>query len=174
MPNFTLSEIVTIALVILIVFGPQRLPEIAQKAGALIRRGRTMANDLRREFEGEFQEVAEPLKAVSDELKGVREDVSKSIKSLSDEVQKAKQEIETELEATSKEVGDVVTGAGDEATNAAGGAADSSGDEGNLEQTGEDVDDVVTGVGDEGTETPVGAADSDGDESDSAAAKEGG
>jgi sec-independent protein translocase protein TatB len=106
MPNFTLSEILTIALVILIVFGPQRLPEMAQKAGALIRKGRTMVNDLRREFEGELREVTQPLKEVSDELKGVGREAGASLNSLSDEVRRAKSEVESELADTGGAAGE--------------------------------------------------------------------
>ncbi len=108
MPNFTLSEILTIVLVILIVFGPHRLPEIARKAGDLVRKGRTMANDLRREFEGEFGDVTQPLKEVRDELKGVQQDMGQSLNSLSDEVAQAKQEIEGRLAETNEEVKNVL------------------------------------------------------------------
>ncbi len=113
MPNFTLSEILTIALVILIVFGPQRLPEMARKAGGLVRRVRTMANDLRREFAGEFEDIAQPLRDVGTELKGVQQDMGASFDSLSDEVRRAKAEVEGELAATDEDLKDVV--AGDEA-----------------------------------------------------------
>lgn len=108
MPNFTLSEIATIVLVILIVFGPQRLPEIARKTGNLVRKARTMASDLRHEFEGEFQDVAQPLKDVSDELKGVQQEVGGTLTSLSDEVVQAKQEVEGQLSETNAEVDDVI------------------------------------------------------------------
>lgn len=120
MPNFTLSEILTIAVVILIVFGPQRLPEMAQKAGALIRKGRTMVDDLRREFDVEIREVTEPLKEVREELKGVREDMSSSVSSLAEEVQQAKKEIEGQLGETNKEVSDAVTGGKDDSTKPVG------------------------------------------------------
>lgn len=109
MPNFTLSEILTIALVILIVFGPQRLPEMARKTGQAVRKARQMATDLRREFEGEFQDVAQPLKEVRDELKGVGQDVGSSLHSLSDEVARAKQDVNAELARTGDDVSDTVT-----------------------------------------------------------------
>jgi sec-independent protein translocase protein TatB len=111
MPNFTLSEILTIALVILIVFGPQRLPEMAKKTGQVVRKARQMASDLRREFEGEFQDVAQPLKEVGDELKGVGQDVGSSLHSLSDEVARAKEDVDAELAKTSDEVTNPVTSA---------------------------------------------------------------
>lgn len=108
MPNFTLSEILTIMLVILIVFGPHRLPEMAKKAGELVRKGRTMANDLRREFEGEFGDVTQPLKEVRNELKGVQQDMGQSLQSLNEEVAQAKQEIEGRLAETNEDVKNVL------------------------------------------------------------------
>ena len=104
MPNFTLSEILTIALVILIVFGPQRLPEMAQKAGELVRKGRSMVTDLRNEFEGEWKEVSEPLKDLNQEVRGIKDDVGTSLASLTDDVTKAKEELEEQLAASKKEL----------------------------------------------------------------------
>jgi sec-independent protein translocase protein TatB len=97
MPNFTLSEILTIMLVILIVFGPNRLPEMAQKAGQLVRRARSVVNELRQEFEGEWQEVSQPLKDVRQEMMGIKGEMDSSMTSLSDDVAKAKAEIEADL-----------------------------------------------------------------------------
>ncbi|MCP4968496.1 MAG: hypothetical protein GY926_25090 [bacterium] len=104
MPNFTLSEILTIALVILIVFGPQRLPEMAQKAGEWVRKGRSMVTDLRQEFEGEFKEISEPLKDLNKEVLGIKEDMGTSLASVTDDVTKAKKELEDQLAASKKEL----------------------------------------------------------------------
>ncbi len=100
MPNLTISEILVIILVILIVFGPQRLPEMAQKAGELLRKLRGTVGDLRREFEGEWSDVAQPLKDVQEEIKGVRREVQSGLSPLGDDLRKAKSEIEAELAAT--------------------------------------------------------------------------
>jgi sec-independent protein translocase protein TatB len=108
MPNFTLSEILTIMLVILIVFGPQRLPEMARKAGGVVRKARTMATDLRREFQEEFSEVAEPLKEIRQELKGVQQDMGSSLGSLNEEVAKAKAELETQVAESAEEAQQVL------------------------------------------------------------------
>ena len=104
MPNFTISEILTILLVILVVFGPHRLPEMAQKAGQLIRRARSVVNDLRQEFEGEWEEVAQPLKDVREEVMGVREEVESSMSSLNEDVARAKQELEAEMEKAKEDI----------------------------------------------------------------------
>ena len=115
MPNFTLSEIATVALVILIVFGPQRLPEMAQKAGQLVRKSRSIIADLRKEFEGEWSEVSEPLKEVRREVEGIKEEMGSSLRSLSEDVNKAKEEIEAEFAETKKKLEDQIseTGAAD-------------------------------------------------------------
>lgn len=110
MPNFTLSEILTIMLVILVIFGPQRLPEMARKAGGLVRKARTMATDLRREFEGEFSDVAEPLKEIRRELKGVQQDMGSSLGSLSEEVAKAKAELESQVAESGEDAKQVLEG----------------------------------------------------------------
>ena len=55
------AEILTIAAIALIVFGPKRLPEISRKAGSVIRDIRDTASDLRRGFEQEYEDAAETL-----------------------------------------------------------------------------------------------------------------
>ena len=62
------SEIVTIAVVVLLVFGPQRLPEITRKVGKVLREITSAANELKAGIEREFDEAAEPLKDVRRQL----------------------------------------------------------------------------------------------------------
>ena len=69
-PVFSVSpaEIVTIAVVALLVFGPRRLPEIARQAGRLLRQVRTAAGELKEGLEAEYQEALEPLEDVRREM----------------------------------------------------------------------------------------------------------
>jgi Tat protein translocase TatB subunit len=55
------AELVTIAIVALVVFGPRRLPEIARKAGGLVRELRSAADELRTGIEAEYEETLGPL-----------------------------------------------------------------------------------------------------------------
>jgi len=55
------AELVTIAVVALVVFGPRRLPEIARKAGGLVRELSTAAHELRAGIEAEYEETLGPL-----------------------------------------------------------------------------------------------------------------
>jgi len=104
MGNFSLSEILTIMLIILIVFGPERLPEMAKKAGELVRKGREMVTDLRHEFEGEWNEVSQPLKEVRQEILGVKSEVESSMASLNEDIARAKQELEAQVADAKHEI----------------------------------------------------------------------
>ena len=61
------SEIALVALVALIVLGPERLPRVARTAGALLRRARTSWSGVRDEIEREL--AAEDLKKSMQDLK---------------------------------------------------------------------------------------------------------
>ena len=61
------SEIALVALVALIVLGPERLPRVARTAGALLRRARTSWQGVRDEIEREL--AAEDLKQSMQDLK---------------------------------------------------------------------------------------------------------
>lgn len=52
MPGFL--ELVVIAFVAIVVFGPDKLPELAKQAGRLIRKGRNLANNARDELRTEL------------------------------------------------------------------------------------------------------------------------
>jgi TatA/E family protein of Tat protein translocase len=54
--SISLAEIVTIALIVFIVFGPKRLPELARRAGRLVRDLRAVAAELRAGIEGDRAE----------------------------------------------------------------------------------------------------------------------
>lgn len=68
------AELVTIAVVALLVFGPQRLPEIARKLGKLAKEVSRAANELKAGIEREYDEAAEPLSDVRRRLGSTVED----------------------------------------------------------------------------------------------------
>ena len=70
------SEIALVAVVALLVLGPERLPHVARTAGALVRRARASWQSVRSEIEREL--AAEDLKKTIDETRraaDVRADV---------------------------------------------------------------------------------------------------
>jgi sec-independent protein translocase protein TatB len=60
---------VTIAVVALIVFGPKRLPEIARKAGSVLRELRGAAQELKAGIEAEYEETLGPLDEARREIR---------------------------------------------------------------------------------------------------------
>lgn len=64
------AEILTIAVVALVVFGPKRLPEISRKAGKVLRELKNAAEDLRRGIESEVGGDAD-LGEIRREMRGL-------------------------------------------------------------------------------------------------------
>jgi len=80
------AEILTIAVVGLLVFGPKRLPEIARKAGKILSDIRNVANDLKTGLEEEYEDTLEPLKDIRDTMKDAIAGVGGGLKDAGGEV----------------------------------------------------------------------------------------
>jgi len=63
------AELVVIALVAILVFGPERVPEFFHRVGQLIRGLQATADDLWTSLQTELNEVTEPLREVEREIK---------------------------------------------------------------------------------------------------------
>ncbi len=75
--------------VLLIVFGPDRLPEMAAKAGKLIRELRVYASDVTGEFSGEIAEIQQHFNGVQDEFRAFGRDLQQTSAGIHDVVQDA-------------------------------------------------------------------------------------
>ena len=64
MPSIGFGEIVVILLIALIVFGPNRLPEIGRTIGKSLREFRRTASDLRAEIESDLDDDPPPPSAM--------------------------------------------------------------------------------------------------------------
>ncbi|MEX2251123.1 MAG: twin-arginine translocase TatA/TatE family subunit [Acidimicrobiia bacterium] len=76
------GEIIIILLLALIVLGPKRLPEVAQKLGRWTAELRSAARDIRRGLENEvadLKDVGEELKKTGDELKKPLQDLKQPL-----------------------------------------------------------------------------------------------
>jgi sec-independent protein translocase protein TatB len=75
--------------VLLIVFGPERLPEMAAKAGKLVRDLRSYASDVTGEFSGEIAEIQQHFTGMQDEFRGFGQEVQQTSASVRDIVRDA-------------------------------------------------------------------------------------
>lgn len=66
--SFSGAEILTIAVIALVVFGPHRLPEIARTIGGYVRELRSAVTELRRGIEQEVGPIREPIKEIKQDL----------------------------------------------------------------------------------------------------------
>ena len=83
--SISFAELITILLVALVVFGPQRLPELARKAGQWAREIRNTANEFRRGLDQEVGDLKKPFTEVKADLDKARED----LKAAGDDVKKS-------------------------------------------------------------------------------------
>lgn len=73
-------ELVVIAVIALVVFGPEKLPQFARRAGYWIGRIRRQVNDVRSEIEREI---------AFDEMRRAREKMESPLKALASDIEKA-------------------------------------------------------------------------------------
>jgi len=79
------SELFLLALIGLIILGPERLPAVARTLGGFIRKARVSWISLRNTIESELAEaeIAAPIKEAGEELKRFAEDMSTGLPDLS-------------------------------------------------------------------------------------------
>lgn len=82
MGSLSFGEIITILVIILIIFGPKRLPEFARKVGELIAWARKSLRDFTETIEGELGEGTQPLADLKREFDGARNDLTGAINSI--------------------------------------------------------------------------------------------
>ena len=75
------AEIFLLALIGLIVIGPEKLPRVARTMGGLVRRARSSWYSLRRTIEAELAaaDVSEPIREATDELKKTNKELNQII-----------------------------------------------------------------------------------------------
>lgn len=97
--DFGFSELTLIAVVALIVLGPEKLPKAARMAGMMVRKLRGSWNSLRYELEREIaaEEMKKTLRDVSQSVTDanpakVADEVVDEVKSIADEVRRTEQD----------------------------------------------------------------------------------
>lgn len=82
---FGLSEILLIGVIVLLLFGPRRLPEMGRQAGKIVTRLRRSSSELRRAFEAEVAAAeidASPVREIGQGLRDVSRDLGSVAASL--------------------------------------------------------------------------------------------
>lgn len=83
MGSLSFSEIFTILVIILIIFGPKRLPEFARKVGEFIAWGRRSMQEFTATVQREMGDDAQPLIDLQTEIRGAQGDFSNAVKAVS-------------------------------------------------------------------------------------------
>ncbi|NNF17831.1 MAG: twin-arginine translocase subunit TatB [Gammaproteobacteria bacterium] len=107
------SEILLLAVLGLLILGPERLPAVAKTLGGWVRRGRLMAREFQQELEREvdmqglrelqhdFEDASRPLKEAANTLDEGRSILDKSLSSEWDPMEKPKPQSSTDVTASS-------------------------------------------------------------------------
>ena len=82
--NIGLSELIVILLLALLVFGPERLPEVSQKVGTLVRDLRKMYTNLSRDLGPELSSLPSTIQEVRDTAEALKALPRDAIRSLSE------------------------------------------------------------------------------------------
>ncbi len=78
------GEILVIVLVALIVFGPERLPEITRKAGELLAQARQMSKSVTDSLDSEYKDVVAPIQDLKAEYDSAMTDLKTAVSSVPD------------------------------------------------------------------------------------------
>lgn len=70
------SELVVIALIAILLFGPERVPEFFHRAGQLMSRLQRSADDLWTSLQTEMNQATKPLEELGDEIKAIGESLT--------------------------------------------------------------------------------------------------
>ncbi len=87
MGSFSFGEIFTILLVVLIIFGPKRLPELARRIGQMLAKARSAVQDFTATVQQEYGEEASAITGIVSEVDGIRRDIGSAMGAVSGSAQ---------------------------------------------------------------------------------------
>ena len=103
--NFGISEVMIIAIVGLIVIGPERLPRVARTLGHLFGRMQRYVSEIKADInrEVELDELRKLQASMKDAAQEIEESVSKQVNFIEEEVQQAEAETRKSVEGALKQ-----------------------------------------------------------------------
>lgn len=84
MGSLSLAEILVIVVVILVVFGPRRLPDLSRRAGDALAKLREGTSYITQTIDSEYGEAIEPIRELKKEIDGLKGDVTRAVSGISD------------------------------------------------------------------------------------------
>jgi sec-independent protein translocase protein TatB len=100
------SELIVIALVALIVIGPERLPRVARTLGALLGRAQRYVNDVKADIQREVD--LEELKNIRDTFQDAAKSVEQSVNQVGQELQVAGESLNQSIAAAVEDKAEAV------------------------------------------------------------------
>lgn len=82
------QEMVIIALVILLLFGSKKIPEMARGLGKGLREFRKAADDIKREINENAPDVAKELKDIKKDIKDSTDEMTRDLRDFRDDITK--------------------------------------------------------------------------------------
>jgi Tat protein translocase TatB subunit len=76
MGSIGFGEIALIAIVALLVFGPDRLPELSRKAGELLTKAREATRSFTDSLDGEFDDATSPIRTLQSEFQATKDEIT--------------------------------------------------------------------------------------------------
>ena len=105
-----ISEIMVIAVVALVVIGPERLPRVARTIGTLLGRAQRYVNDVKAEVNREME--LEELKKLQTEMQSAARDIQQTVSTAGADVQSAVHDVEKSLNETMQPIAESVSSSG--------------------------------------------------------------
>jgi Tat protein translocase TatB subunit len=100
------GELLVIMVVVFLVFGPKRLPEIARKMGRVMNEVKKATNDITREFKEETDGIKNEFLSARDEIKAetdkVKQEMSRTKSRIMDQIDKVEKDIKSESPVADK------------------------------------------------------------------------
>ena len=110
MGSLSLGEILVIVLVVLVVFGPRRLPDLSRQVGAWLAKAREAMSYVAENIDAGYGEAMEPIKELKIEIDGLKGDVTRAVTSFGDLGDTASQQHVTEDPSLAGDISDGATG----------------------------------------------------------------
>lgn len=115
--DVSFTELMTLAVVALVVIGPERLPKVARTVGHLLGRAQRYVNDIKSDIRREVE--LDELRSLKQEMEGAARKLEDTVRSNVDDLNQSMTEVQQSVEQQGKEINQAL-----QATDAAASAVD--------------------------------------------------